>query len=145
MDYYLFDTSALVKRYHQEIGTENVDEIFDAEERMIIISNLSVSEFVSAINRKKIENAITEEDLNLVLSRFFTDIMEDFTIVGIADSHITSSVELILEHNLKALDSLQLSTALELSELDITFVGADEKLCETAEKEGLKVVNPEKG
>lgn len=70
--------------------------------------------------------------------------IEEFTVIGIDDSHITSSIELVLEHNLKALDSLQLAAALELNELDTIFVSADNKLCEAAENEGLRIVNPEK-
>lgn len=143
MLYYFLDTSALVKRYHQEIGTEAIDEIFDSEERILIISNVSISEFVSALNRKKNEKEITQEDLDIVLSKFYADIMQEFTVIGIADSHIISSIELILKYDLKALDSLQLAIALELSDLDVIFVSADSKLCETAEKERLKAVNPE--
>lgn len=144
MRYYFIDTSALVKRYHQEKGTEKIDEIFESKEKIIFISNLAVSEFTSAINRKKFEGEITESDLNLVLSRFFTDVMEILTIVGVTDSHVISSSDLILEYNLKALDSLQLATAVRLKELDAIFISADEKLCEAARKEGLNVVNPEK-
>jgi len=57
MQYYFLDTSALVKRYHQETGTKIIDKIFDSEEKVIIISNISISEFVSALNRKKNEKA----------------------------------------------------------------------------------------
>lgn len=144
MRYYFLDTSALVKRYHLEVGTDVIDEVFDSADRVIVISNISISEFVSTINRKKNEKEITQDDLDLVLSKFYADIMEQLTVIGIDDSHIISSLELILKHNLKALDSLQLAIALELSDLDLIFVSADSKLCETAEKERLKVVNPEK-
>ena len=133
MQYYFLDTSALVKRYHLEVGTDVIDEIFDSVDRVIVISNISISEFVSTINRKKNEKEITQDDLELVLSKFYADIMEHLTVIGIDDSHTISSLELILKHNLKALDSLQLAIALELSDLDIIFVGADSKLCEAAE------------
>lgn len=39
MQYYFLDTSAVVKRYHQEIGTDAIDSIFDSEDRIIVISN----------------------------------------------------------------------------------------------------------
>ena len=143
MQYYFLDTSALVKRYHQETGTKIIDKIFDSEEKVIIISNISISEFVSALNRKKNEKEITQDDLDVVLSKFYSDVMEEFTVLGIGDSHIISSINLVLQHNLKALDSFQLAVALELEDLNITFVSADNKLCETAKKEGLKTINPE--
>src|SRR3989344_2348118 len=143
MQYYFLDTSALVKRYHQETGTKIIDKIFDSEEKVIIISNISISEFVSALNRKKNEKEITQDDLDVVLSKFYSDVMEEFTVLGIGDSHIISSINLVLQHNLKALDSFQLAVALELEDLNITFVSADNKLCETAKKEGLKTIKPE--
>ena len=143
MQYYFLDTSALVKRYHQEIGTKIIDEIFDSKEKVVIISNISISELVSALNRKKNEKEITQDDLGLVLSKFYSDVMEEFTVLGIGDSHIISSINLVLQHNLKALDSFQLAIALELEDLNIIFVSADNKLCETAKKEGLKIINPE--
>jgi uncharacterized protein with PIN domain len=42
-----FDTSALVKRYHHEKGTEVVDVAF-SQEGIRIISDVSVIEFFSA-------------------------------------------------------------------------------------------------
>lgn len=58
---YFFDTSALVKRYHREKGTDVVDAAFDrADTRWI--SDLSVIEAYSAFARKVRTGEITEED-----------------------------------------------------------------------------------
>ncbi len=59
MKFYFFDTSALVKRYHSEKGTENIDKIFIEDDRAVIISSLSITEIVSAMNRKKEEKVIS--------------------------------------------------------------------------------------
>ena len=59
---YFFDTSALVKRYHREVGTEIVDAAFDDKDATRIISDLSVIEFYSAFAKKVRTGEITEED-----------------------------------------------------------------------------------
>lgn len=50
-------------------------------------------------------------------------------------------------HSLRALDAIQLGTALRLSELDtfaqVTLVAADKKLLQAAQASGLRIINPE--
>jgi predicted nucleic acid-binding protein len=52
MPLYFFDTSALVKRYHIEAGSEKVNELFDNPEGIFVITSIAVTEFVSALARK---------------------------------------------------------------------------------------------
>jgi predicted nucleic acid-binding protein len=44
MEYLFFDISALVKRYHEEEGSEKVDEMIEDEETHVVITSLSVIE-----------------------------------------------------------------------------------------------------
>lgn len=46
---FFFDTSALIKLYHQEVGTDQVEEIFKQTENSIVIS-----EHVSSLEQEKI-------------------------------------------------------------------------------------------
>lgn len=52
--------------------------------------------------------------------------------------------DLVLEDDLRTLDSLQLGAALELktTDIEITFVCADEKLVDVARKHNLPAMNP---
>ncbi len=143
MKFYFFDTSALVKRYHSENGTENIDKIFIEDDRAVIISSLSITEIVSAMNRKKEEKVISKEDLDIALSKFFHDAIKEYVVVELDVEHIKDSVMLVLKRNLRTLDSLQLAVALRLKELEIIFVCADKKLVSVASKEGLEAINPE--
>ena len=59
------------------------------------------------------------------------------------DGHIKDSVALVLKHGLRTLDALQLAVAVGLKETKPIFVCTDKKLVSIAEKEGLKVINPE--
>ena len=49
---YYFDTSALVKIYHQELGTERVLSIYKNQET-ILISELSRIEFLRPLRRRE--------------------------------------------------------------------------------------------
>ena len=48
MKYYYFDSSALVKRYAPEKGTDRVDGIFQEKDRVLIIANIGIVAIYSA-------------------------------------------------------------------------------------------------
>jgi predicted nucleic acid-binding protein len=60
------DTSALVKLYHQEVGTERMEELFQQEENVLLISELAIIEFYSTLARKVRIGEITPEGLVFV-------------------------------------------------------------------------------
>lgn len=144
METYFFDTSALVKRYHEEQGTERVDEILDDEEPEILISSLTVIESVSAFRRKHNRGDVTESEMQQLLSVFFREALDDFVIVPLEESLLTFSFDLVLEDDLRTLDSLQLSAGLSLAEemSDIQFATADTALADVARERGLATVVP---
>jgi len=43
MKTYFLDTSALVKRYHQEVGTDIIDELFGEEGKVLFSFDLSIN------------------------------------------------------------------------------------------------------
>lgn len=47
-----FDTSALVKRYYDEPGTETVDHLVESGETKIVVTAITAIEIVSAFRRK---------------------------------------------------------------------------------------------
>ncbi|MFZ3059709.1 MAG: type II toxin-antitoxin system VapC family toxin [Candidatus Methanoperedens sp.] len=143
MKFYFLDTSALVKRYHSEKGTDKIDKIFSEDDRVIVISSISITEMVSALNRKKEDKIILKEDLKIALSKFFHDAIKDFLIIELDGEHIKGSIMLVLKRNIRTLDALQLAVAIGVKELKVTFVCADKKLVSVAEKEGLQTINPE--
>jgi predicted nucleic acid-binding protein len=49
---YFFDSSALVKLYHPEKGSERIEEIFNEPDRRILIARLAGVEIVSALALK---------------------------------------------------------------------------------------------
>lgn len=144
MDRLFFDTSALVKRYYEEPGTETVDALIEGEST-VVISSLAVVETVSAFRRKYNRDGISELQMNRLLSAFFEEALAEFVILPMDESAFQFSFSLVLEHDLRTLDSLQLSAALTVDADDkpVTFVSADTELVAIADANGLTTVNPD--
>lgn len=68
MPAYYVDTSALVKRYHVEAGSEHVDRLFADPDAILVTANFTLTELTSALDRKLQERVLTPEGLNQVLS-----------------------------------------------------------------------------
>ena len=66
-----FDTSALVKRYYEEEGSETVDELVEADGNEVVITSLSVVETASALRRKQNRGELSSEAVDHLLSAFF--------------------------------------------------------------------------
>lgn len=144
MGVYFFDTSALVKRYYEEPGTETVDGLIESNES-VVISSLSIIETTSAFRRKYNRDEMTEEEMTALLSEFFTEALEDFIIVPLEESLLQFSFSLVLDDDLRTLDSLQLSAALSLDtdEESPVFVCADSDLAAMAADRGLETIVPQ--
>jgi len=139
-----FDTSALVKRYADEQGTETVDELIENDDDTVVITSLSVIEITSAFRRKYNRGEITSTQRDGLLTAFFEESTDEFTIIPVTETVFEIAFDLVLEANLRTLDALQLGAAIELTtpDLDVTFVCADKKLVDVAEGRNLHTVNP---
>lgn len=140
-----FDTSALVKRYYDEPGTETVDRIIESKETKVVVTAITVIEVVSAFRRKYNRDDIPEKVVDELLTAFFDEALSDFLIVSTEEALFTHSFDLVLEDDLRTLDSLQLSSALAVSEEveSLSFVSADQELVSIAEKRDLEAINPD--
>lgn len=137
---YFFDTSALLKRYHQEPGSAKVDELLSQPQGSFVIASITIAELTSAFVQKFHQGIIKQAALKHVLSQFAKDILTDFWIIDLERHHVMQSRALILKHNLRALDGLQLSALLSLKTLKSAFVCADHRLLKAAQKEGVTVI-----
>lgn len=152
MPLYFFDTSALVKRYRSEQGTEVVDACFADAASQFIISRLGIVETTSALALKVREGELRLADYNIARKKFLGDISQGtLKVVRLLADHYRGAEQLIDRHatscRLRTLDALQLSVALDLHQhgrID-TFVCADEPLCELAALENLPTLNPISG
>jgi len=150
MTRFYLDTSALFKRYHEEAGSEFVNELFDYQiqrkERMCA-SILAGAEFCSAIRRHQRNGGISSTTVDAIISAFLEE-SEYALITFPVEKHIISqSIHLLSHYSLKAYDAVQLATYLEAKDYSVNtddyyFVCDDERLCEAAEKEHIKVLRP---
>lgn len=145
MEHLFFDTSALVKHYYDEPGTEVVDHLIKSEDTKVVLTAIAVIETVSAFRRKYNRDDISEEVVDKLITAFFDEALSSFLIVSTEEALFTHSFNLILEDDLRTLDSLQLSAALTVSEEveDIAFVSADKELVSVADGKGLETINPD--
>jgi len=141
--FYFFDTSALVKRYHLEPGSERVNAIFDDQANILIISELALVELASALRRKQNRGEITLQAMNDALAQFANEVVSDLLVAGFRSGFIQGARELVLQHGLRTLDALQLTSASEFRALSPVFVCADAKLRRAASDMGLVALDPE--
>lgn len=142
MPVYFFDTSALMKRYHVETGSETVNGLYDRPDAVFAVASITITEFVSAFTRKLGEGVITEEDFRACMSEFSKDIITSFWVVDLDRNHINKGVSLIIKHKLRTLDSLQLAVFLNLAPAKPIIITSDEALYNAALKEDTLAIKP---
>lgn len=141
MNLYL-DSSALVKLYIDEVGSDKIREIVLAEKNTIFISAITGAEAVAAFARRKRMKDITDEDYSELLSDFLLDFKNLFVKSKVTDLVVSLAMELANRRALRGYDAVQLASALVLnSEIvnGIVFVSADIELNDTAKAENLVV------
>jgi predicted nucleic acid-binding protein len=143
-----FDTSALVKFFHEEEGTEAVTDLILDANNQVWISELARLEFLSTVFRRFRNKELDEERLNTAV-HFFENQVDRFNIEPLGHA-VLEEAALILKnhgrrHGLKALDALHLGTYGLISEDDWAFVATDESLCDVAKAIGYNIINPLKG
>ena len=142
------DTSALVKYYHPEEGTEEVTRVVQERNARHYISRLGIVEAQHAFAMKLRTGAITETDFEGLRQRLLRDLAQgQFQHVRVTELHYREAERLIVAYRrrrCRTLDALQLAVALDLYRRSLTeyFMCADTRLCETAQEEGLLIFNP---
>ena len=146
MDSVYLDTSALIKRYIEEEGTERVLRLTeDSTGVQIIILDITPLEARSALRRRQREGDISEADAHKILEQIETDVSSSFLVQPSTSAVIEDGTRLIDRYALRAYDALQLAGCLVTREQvpgPVTFVCADVRLCEAAIQEGMAVLNP---
>lgn len=137
----LFDTSAWVKYYYPEQGSDQVEAaILSATE--VWISQLALAEMVSALSIKVRTGALSLQDRDRILAAVDTDMhARTVRILDLTSRHAERARLLLRQfadqRGLRTLDALQVSVAL-LAAPD-EFLSADRRLCSLAAELGLAV------
>ena len=147
---YYFDSSALVKRYVNEIGTAWVISITDSTaNKRIHIARVTGVEVVSAITRRARSGSITVTDANTAIALFRHDFLNNYTATEITPALINRAMQLAETHALRGYDAIQLTAAIEVNAYGLSsgmpkliLISADGNLNAAAMAEGLNVDDP---
>ena len=130
-----FDTSSFVKRFVDEVGSKQVDDVIQKASE-IGLSIICFPELMSALNSKLRSELITKEIYLDLKSEIMEDI-KDADIINLTPEVINKTTELLENNFLRSLDAMHLACALEWkAEL---FVSSDERQVAAAINSGLNV------
>ena len=150
MAIYFLDSSALVKRYIRETGSNWMCNLFDSSlGNQFFIAAITGVEIISAITRRAKNGSINVADAIAICSQFKQDFQTEYQIIEISDRVINSAINIAESYALRGYDSVQLASGFELNTLCITngltginFVSVDNNLNTAALGKGLMIENP---
>jgi predicted nucleic acid-binding protein len=145
--FYYLETSALVKLYVREPGTERLLRLADrsSANRLAILS-LAQVEFRSAIRRRQKAGEIPTVIATQLLEAFRRHAEARFVTQKITDFLLDVASTLVDSHGLRAFDAIQLAGYMALRSSTVNdiplFVCADRDLLVAAEREGAPILDP---
>jgi uncharacterized protein len=100
MPIYFIDSSALVKRYRNEPGSNRVSALMKAADRLLI-SRLTIVEVSSALVRRARRSNSSAEDLDAALAIFDAHLEESFELVELDVPVMEDAVLVSRKHGLR--------------------------------------------
>jgi predicted nucleic acid-binding protein len=146
MAQHFLDSSALLKRYRQEAGSQWMLNL-SASSGRLVVSRLAHVEVISAIVRRGRSSGALSQQAQQAISAFDRDIRQVFEIIELEGPVISVAIDFAKQYGLRAADALQLACATLVfpkgtSPPDYYVVSADDELNAAARAEGLQVANP---
>ena len=139
------DSSALVKRYLHEDGTDVIQSLLRDTE-VFATSKLTYPEILSAFRKKHRVGEIKRKTLEAVIDKFEND-WEKIFVIEFHNELLPGVKKLIEKYPLRGADALHLASALWLDDtlkMGLTFVASDIGLLNAARSEALKILNPQR-
>lgn len=134
------DTSALVKFYYPETGSDRVESLL-LEAECVYLSQLAAVEMASALSKKVRMGDLSKQRERVLWKAFLDDLDTDkIALVSLEDQHYIRAADLIREfggrYGIKTLDALQLALAHSLRHS--LFLSADKNLARIASRMGIR-------
>jgi len=113
------DTSALAKHYHPEVGSTEIDRLWNDPTHGLFISRLTAIEIISVFGAKARFGAISIADFERLRRRFTADLTKTKRLVltRLLVSHYQHAEQLLRHHGpvrrIRTLDAIQLAVALD--------------------------------
>ena len=143
-----FDTSALVKLFHSERGSDIVADMVAKPDNRIWVLDLVRAEFSSALHRRYRNHEIEQSHLETALAGFDLQ-LRLFTVQPLGTPVLDEAILLLARYGkskgLRTLDALQIGAFSLLQEEGWAFVCADKNLSSIAVYAGYEVIDPTAG
>jgi hypothetical protein len=143
---FYLDTSALVKLYVREPGTEQMLRLADpAGGHTLALLGLTRVEFRSAVRQRERAGDLAHDIAARLIDSLEEHLANFFVVQPLTDLVIQEAAALLDRHALRAYDAVQLAGCLMLRARlgrHATFVCSDRQLAKAAEDEGMKVLDP---
>ena len=149
MGAFFLDTSALVKRYVDEMGSAWVRELArPSSGHLIYVAWITGPETMSALIRRQRRMDLTPSQLTAALAQFHAEWERSYRRLDVSRVLMRRAMSLVERHGLRGYDSVQLAAGVEAAALEgardssIVFVSSDVALNAAAQSEGLSVEDP---
>jgi uncharacterized protein len=145
LGFYFLDTSALVKLYVQEPGTDRLLPLMDRPDNRFAVLSISAVEVRSAIRRRQRAGDIDASVAAAILDDVRSHMETRFIRQMINETVIDTALEMIDRYALRAYDAIQLAGCLVVCATAaeaFVFVCSDHRLLEAAQSEQLRILDP---
>jgi predicted nucleic acid-binding protein len=140
------DSSALVKLYVQEAGTDRLLSLINERpDNRFAVLTISAVEIRSALRRRQRAGDIDGEVADAILESVQSHMETRFLRQAVNETVIDIALEMIDRYTLRAYDAVQLAGCLALCAITaeaFSFVCSDRRLLEAARSEQLSVLDP---
>lgn len=148
MPVYYIETSALLKKYRTEKGTDAVEELFQEkhENDRFVTSYLTLLESVSVVTRMFKSGSFSRRLYQATLGNLERDSSRLMSLDSVSDAVISEAIKQSMTHALRAPDAIHLASALRISSASnekIYFLCSDTRLKTACLSSGLLVLDPE--
>jgi len=140
-----FDTSALIKAFLVEVGTDTAQQ-FLLRGGVAATATITYAEMYSGFARKMREGGLSRKHYDDVCGAF-ESYWSACLQVELTKGILTRARDLMQRHPLRAFDAIHLASALNLKQdlgESLTIIAADERLLQAAEAEHIDTVNVER-
>lgn len=125
----LFDTSAIAKRYRDELGHQEVQQWLERADAVVMAAHTRV-EVASSLCRDLHDGATTQQDFEADLDILAQD-FEGFSVVPLDGRIEALAIQAMAGARLRAMDALHIATA-QVAGVDM-FITADKRQAQAAQ------------
>jgi len=140
------DTSAMVKRYVLERGTDVIKTLYSSAwngEVKLSFSLWNIGEILGVLNKYRQRGWLGDSEYRTARGMFLSETIRMsrlglLKIIPLRLNIVIESWKIVEKHDIYEADAIQIASAKHIKASE--FYTADKKLCDIASKEGVKVV-----